>query len=146
MGKSSGSDRNTRRESSNSNFRIGTGVFGENETWRISVKGRDGIGIYPKKLFTQQEALSAFKKSLKAENKSEKLPKFQNDGKTYDLNDIKKQLNSDFRKRNKLIDKGEKWEFVKFEKSYDGGYNVIYNSPRQKKITMRWSDLKRQLK
>lgn len=51
-------------ESSNSHFRVTTGVFGRNEVHRITSKNSDIIGMFPKHLFSEKQALVNYKKQL----------------------------------------------------------------------------------
>ena len=41
-------------------IKVGTGVFGENENWRITSKKSDLIGIFPKKNYSKDEAIKSF--------------------------------------------------------------------------------------
>lgn len=44
-------------------IRIGTGVFGEHEFWRITEKGKNGLGVFPKRLYTKEQAIEQFNKN-----------------------------------------------------------------------------------
>lgn len=65
MGKSSGGIRNagknTRKSKVDENdIKVSTGVFGENENWRITYIKSDLIGIFPKKNYSKDEAIKSF--------------------------------------------------------------------------------------
>lgn len=76
MGKSSGGIRNagknTRKSKVTENeIKVGTGVFGENENWRITYEKSDLIGMFPKKLYSKDKAIKAFLEKInRSENKN----------------------------------------------------------------------------
>ena len=41
-------------------IKVDTGVFGEKENWRITASGINGVGIYPKDLYTKEQAEKLF--------------------------------------------------------------------------------------
>ena len=46
------------------NLKVGTGVNGNEETWRITTSISGVIGIYPKKFYSKQKAVLEFKKRI----------------------------------------------------------------------------------
>lgn len=76
MGKSSGGIRNAGKNPRKSkvdenDIKVGTGVFGENENWRITSKKSDLIGIFPKKNYSKDEAIKSFLDNInRSENKN----------------------------------------------------------------------------